>query len=193
MRSALGVVHVRARVGCLRVMPWRWSGTARPGKDMQMRSAISGSCTSKGWGCLRVMPWRWSGTARPQTKDMQRRSSISGSCTVMAGVGCLDALAVEWCRKAADQGDAQAQHNLGAVRLRPWRTSDFRGAPVVSPARAEGYEHAAGAIEQVLQMQRQQQQGAAAAASPPQPPPLLLFLFTLARSHRHSRRAARPR
>merc|ERR1712185_28153 len=38
-------------------------------------------------------------------------------------------------------------------------------------AHAQGLEQAAGAIEQVLQMQRQQQQGAAAAASPPQPSP----------------------
>ena len=38
-------------------------------------------------------------------------------------------------------------------------------------AHAQGDEQAAGAIEQVLQMQRQQQQGAAAAASPPQPSP----------------------
>ena len=34
-------------------------------------------------------------------------------------------------------------------------------------AHAQGFEQAAGAIEQVLQMQRRQQQGAAAAASPP--------------------------
>ena len=54
------------------------------------------------------------GTARPQTKDMHRRSQ-SRSCTIMAGVGCLqsDALAVAWFRKAADQGYAHAQYNLG--------------------------------------------------------------------------------
>ena len=38
-------------------------------------------------------------------------------------------------------------------------------------AHAQGVEQAAGAIEQVLQMQRRQQQGAAAAASPPSPAP----------------------
>ena len=82
-----------------------------------------------------------------------------------------DALAVEWWRKAADQGYADAQFNLGAMY------ANGQGVPQSFPealrwfrkAHAQGHEQAAGAIEMVLQMQRQQQQGAAAAASPPQP------------------------
>ena len=86
------------------------------------------------------------------------------------GLPQSDALAVEWYRKAADQGDARAQFNLGVVY------AYGKGVPEDFPealrwfrkAHAQGYEHAAGAIEQVLQLQRQQH-GAAAAASPPNP------------------------
>ena len=83
------------------------------------------------------MPWRWSGTARPQTKDMQRAQNNLGlmyrdALAVEGGLPQSDALAVEWYRKAADQGDAQAQHNLGlmydrarvgCLRVMPWRWS----------------------------------------------------------------------
>ena len=82
------------------------------------------------------------------------------------------ALAVEWYRKAADQGYAPAQHNLGCAY------GKGQGVPQnltealrwFRKAHAQGLEQAAGAIEAVLQMQRQQQQGAAAAASPSPPP-----------------------
>ena len=88
------------------------------------------------------------------------------------GLPQSDALAVEWYRKAADQGDEEAQFNLGAIY------ANGQGVPRSFPealrwlrkAHAQGYEQAAGAIEMVLQMQRQQQQGAAAAASPPPQP-----------------------
>ena len=88
------------------------------------------------------------------------------------GLPQSDALAVEWYRKAADQGGALAQFNLGAMY------ASGQGVPQnftealrwFREAHAQGVEKAAGAIEAVLQMQRQQQQGAAAASpSPPQP------------------------
>ena len=80
-------------------------------------------------------------------------------------------MAVEWFRKAADQGDAPAQHNLGAMY------ANGMGVPQnltealrwLRKAHAQGHEPTAEAIEQVLQLQRQQQ-GAAAAASTPIPP-----------------------
>ena len=89
------------------------------------------------------------------------------------GLPQSDALAMEWWRKAADQGHADAQHNIGASY------AYGHGVPQDFPealrwfrkAHAQGFEQAAGAIEQVLQMQRRQQQGAAAAASPPSPAP----------------------
>ena len=79
-------------------------------------------------------------------------------------------MAVEWYRKAADQGDAPAQHNLGAMY------ANGMGVPQnltealrwLRKAHAQGHEPTAEAIEQVLQAQRQLQ-GAAAAASPPKP------------------------
>ena len=87
------------------------------------------------------------------------------------GLPQSDALAVEWYRKAAEQGLAPAQHNFGCAY------GNGHGVPQDFPealrwfrkAHAQGLEQAAGAIEAVLQVQRQQQQGAAAAASPPQP------------------------
>ena len=87
------------------------------------------------------------------------------------GLPQSDALAVEWYRKAADQGHAKSQCNLGLI------LAIGKGVPENFPealrwlrkAHAQGVEDAAGAIDQVLQIQRQQQQGAAAAASPPSP------------------------
>ena len=81
-------------------------------------------------------------------------------------------MAVEWYRKAADQGLSSAQHNLGAMY------ADGHGVPQDFPealrwfrkAHAQGFEQAAGAIKPVLQMQCRQQQGAAAAVSPPPQP-----------------------
>ena len=80
---------------------------------------------------------------------------------------------MEWYRKAADQGFALAQFNLGASYAYGHSVpQDFPEAlRWLRKAHAQGLEQAAGAIEQVLQMQRQQQQGAAAAASPPPPLP----------------------
>ena len=80
-------------------------------------------------------------------------------------------MAVEWWRKAADQGYAHAQYNLavmyenGRGGLPQNLTEALR---LFRKAHAQGHEPAAGAIEVVLQLQRQQQ-GAAAAASPPKP------------------------
>ena len=81
-----------------------------------------------------------------------------------------DALGVEWYRKAADQGYAPAQHNLGVAY------ADGMGVPQnltealrwLRKAHAQGVEEVAEMIEKVLWAQRQQQ-GAAAAASPPKP------------------------
>ena len=86
------------------------------------------------------------------------------------GLPQSDALAAEWYRKAADQGAAYAEFNLGAAY------ANGQGVPQNFPealrwlrkAHAQGDEQAAGAIERVLQLQLQQQ-GAAAAASPPKP------------------------
>ena len=155
------------------------------------------------------MPWRWSGTARPQTKDMQRRSAISGSCTAngRGGLPQSDALAVEWFRKAADQGHAEAQCHLGIMyrqgkgglpqsdALAACKAADghamaqytlgtmyadgMGGLPQDFPealrwlrkAHAQGLEQAAEEIEKVLRAQRQQQAAAAAASPPPPPPP----------------------
>ena len=88
------------------------------------------------------------------------------------GVPQSDALAVEWYRKAADRGHAQAQFNLSAMYANGHGVpQDFSEAlRWLRKAHAQGFEQAAGAIEQVLQMQRRQQQGAAAAASPPPQP-----------------------
>ena len=42
--STISSYTIRARVGCLRVMPWRWSGSARPQtKELHRRSPISGA------------------------------------------------------------------------------------------------------------------------------------------------------
>ena len=86
------------------------------------------------------------------------------------GLPQSDALAAEWYRKAADQGDARAQFNLGAMY------ANGQGIPQNFPealrwfrkAHAQGHEPAAEAIENVLQAQRQLQ-GAAAAAWPSKP------------------------
>ena len=84
------------------------------------------------------------------------------------GLPQSDALAVEWYRKAADQGYAGAEFNLGVSYAKG------QGVPQNFPealrwlrkAHAQGVEAAAEEIEKVLRVQRQHQ-AAAAAASPP--------------------------
>ena len=79
---------------------------------------------------------------------------------------------VRMMTEAAEQGHVGAQCYLGFMY------ASGQGVPQNFPealrwfrkAHAQGIEQAAGAIDQVLQMQRQQQQGAAAAASPPSQP-----------------------
>ena len=91
------------------------------------------------------------------------------------GLPQSDALAVEWFRKAADQGVAQAQCTLGVMYAKGM------GVPRRFPealrwlrkAVAQGNENAAFGIQHVQQMQRQQQlQAAGAAELSPSPSPL---------------------
>ena len=76
---------------------------------------------------------------------------------------------MEWYRKAADQGNAAAQCNLGLMYAegRGGLPQDLTEAlRWLRKAHAQGFEQAAEEIESVLRAQRQQQ-AAAAAASPP--------------------------
>ena len=81
---------------------------------------------------------------------------------------------MEWFRKAADQGYAPAQFNLGVMYAqgRGGLPQDLTEAlRWLRKAHAQGLEQAAEEIENVLRAQRQQQGAAAAASPPPLPPP----------------------
>ena len=82
-------------------------------------------------------------------------------------------MAMKWCRKAAEQGHADAQSNLARM------LAYGRGVPQdlsealrwLRKAVAQGNENAANGIQCVQQMQEQQQQAAAAAESSPSSSP----------------------
>ena len=69
-----------------------------------------------GEGVPRTSPRRRRGSARPQTKGMRRRSTTSACSTPTAReFPRTSAQAAAWYRKAADQGHAVAQYNLGVL------------------------------------------------------------------------------
>ena len=87
------------------------------------------------------------------------------------GVPQSDALAVEWFRKAADQGDAQAQVNLARMYyfgLGSVPHDSAMALTLLQKAAAQGHEDAEARIPQVLQAlqaQRRQQQASAPSSS----------------------------
>ena len=88
-----------------------------------------------------------------------------------------DATAAKWYRKAAEQGHALAQHNLGAMYANGHGVPQSLSESLrwLRKAEAAGNPNAAGAIQKVLQAQGLQQQqaagGASASASSPPPSP----------------------
>ena len=117
-QSNIGFVYEHGRGGLPQsdALAVEWYRKAAD-QDMQRRSTISESCTimARG-GCLRVIPWRWSGAAsrRPKcTRAVQSRGHVRAW---QGGLPQSDVLAVEWYRKAADQGDAMRSPISGHVR-----------------------------------------------------------------------------
>src|SRR5439155_25230226 len=77
-------------------------------------NTASASCITTVKECRRITPRRSDGTPKPQNGVTWKRSFNWGKCTIN-GRGVLQdyAEAVRWYRKAADQGYAIAQYDLG--------------------------------------------------------------------------------
>ena len=83
MRSIIsGTSTVMAVLGCLRVMPWQWSGFARPQtKDVQMHRTTSGLCTPMVVvDCLRATRLLSGGLAKRRRRALNERRVLSTSC-----------------------------------------------------------------------------------------------------------------
>ena len=73
-------------------------------------------CTTTARACRRITLWPPSGFARPPTKaTIHAQRNLGLSYREGDGVPQDYALAVQWLRKAADQGTADAQNNLGGM------------------------------------------------------------------------------
>ena len=83
-------------------------GKARQSKGMPTRSTAWASCTSKVKVCPRATSRRWCGIESELTKDRPKRSTTWG-------VPQRYKEASAWFRKAAKQGYAKGQCNLGAM------------------------------------------------------------------------------
>ena len=91
----------------------QWYRKAADQGDADAQSTL-GLMYRRGEESPRMMPRRCSGTGRRRTKGMRRPSSTSASCTTTVKESPRpDAQAVQWYRKAADQGHAGAQDSLG--------------------------------------------------------------------------------
>ena len=85
-------------------------------KGTPRHNSTSAACTTKAKGCRRTTPRPPAGIAKPPSRDTLTPSTTSASCTTKGqGVPQDYAEAVRWYRKAADQGHAGAQFNLGVM------------------------------------------------------------------------------
>ena len=86
----------------------------------------------KAGACRRTIARRCRGFAKLPSKAMPTPSTTSASCTQGHGVPQDYAAAVSWYRKAADQGDTEAQLNLGFMYTsRPGRAAGLCSGGVV--------------------------------------------------------------
>ena len=93
----------------------RRPGSARRRRpDMPGRNSSSASCTAPGPACRPIRPPAPPGIAAPPNRASEPRSTISRSCcsAAMASSATREA-ALEWYRKAAEQGLPEAQTALG--------------------------------------------------------------------------------
>ena len=99
----------------------RWYRKAAD-QGIRRRAVQPRRCTRMAGAWRRTTPRRCAGIARPPTRDMPPPRTTSAGCTRMAGAWRrTDAEAMRWYRKAADQGNAIAQYNLG------WMYENGRG------------------------------------------------------------------
>jgi flagellar biosynthesis GTPase FlhF len=93
----------------------RSSGIAkRPSKATPVRNSISAECTRTAVALIRTNAKRSLGIAKRRSKGTHPRNAISAGCTRQAGVLRE---AISWYRKAAEQGLALGQYNLGVMYM----------------------------------------------------------------------------
>ena len=100
-------------------------------------SATSATCTTRAEECRRTTPRPPAGTAKPPIRETRTLSTSSASCiSEGAGVPQDYAEAARWFRRAADQGHARAQFNLGFMYHKARSAAGLRrGRPLVSQSR----------------------------------------------------------
>ena len=127
---------------------------------MPERKPLWANCTRPGKACRATMPKRPDGIAGPQSRAMWAGSTHLAVLYVMGkGVPRDIAEAVKWYRRAADQGNALAQYNLGM------RYSEGDGVPQdlieayawLSLASAQGLEDAVKARDELKRRMTREQ------------------------------------
>ena len=93
-----------------------WYRKAAEQGDAKAQNNLGNLCIALAKVCRRIMRKPQSGIVKRRNRGMPRRNSIWGSCMTMAKV-CRRIIRKPqvWYRKAAEQGLAKAQHNLGGM------------------------------------------------------------------------------